>query len=205
MDFRMADQKDFSQCLASAISAFEEYPFFHVYKVEDQQLLYESIMKIWMDNCFRCGTVLVAEEDSQIVGVAALKAPDDDDIDIADLSHKESETLIDLIGIDKLRSFIRMCRDSDEACNSLPDPKWYLALLAVSAEHEGKGIGSQMLQKCVLPYISAQGGGLLTFDTNTEENRVFYKNKGFEEFDEMMLVENGVKIGNWSYKKVIGE
>ena len=60
-----------------------------------------------------------------------------------------------------------------------------------------------MLHDCILPYIAENGGGLLTFNTNAEINRAFYKKNGFEEFDVDTLNENGKEIGNWSYKRMI--
>lgn len=161
------------------------------------------MMKIWLDNSFHYGSVFVAEEDFQIVGVAVLQAPNDQEINIIDFSHKESSTLINLAGKDTLNAFINMCQMSDLACHRLPDPKWYLVLLAVSAEYKNRGIGSQLLQKSVIPSIAAQGGGLLAFNTNAEENRSFYQKNGFAEFDESVLYENGMKLGNWSYKRQI--
>lgn len=201
MFFRIGNRKDYPQCLSVLISAFENYAFFNIYRVKDQHLFFETMIKIWLDNCFRNGTVLVAEDDSRITSVAVLQAPGDPEIDIVDFSHRESKTLIDLAGKETLSAFLHMCEASDKACHSLPDPKWYLVLLAVSARREGRGIGSQMLQKFVIPYILDNGGGLLTFNTNAVVNLPFYHKNGFEEFDVSVLHENGVDLGNWSYKK----
>jgi GNAT superfamily N-acetyltransferase len=203
MIFRIGNRKDYLQCLSVLTSAFENYAFFNVYRAKNQHLFFETMMKIWLDNSFRNGTVLVAEENSTIVGVAVLQAPGDPEINIADFSHRESKTLIDLAGRNTLNSFLHMCEVSDKACHSLPNPKWYLILLAVSAEQEGRGIGSQMLQKFVIPHILENGGGLLTFNTNAEVNLPFYHKNGFEEFDVSVLHENGADLGNWSYKKEI--
>ena len=63
------------------------------------------------------------------------------------------------------------------------NPKWHLVLLAVQSCSKRCGIGSEMLQKCIIPYIKSNGGGVLTFNTNVEGNRAFYKKNGFEEFD----------------------
>lgn len=203
MIFRIGNRRDYPQCLSVLISAFENYAFFNVYQAEDQSLFFETMMKIWLDNSFRNGTVLVAEKDSRIASVAVLQAPGDPEIDIVDFSHRESKTLIDLAGKDTLNAFLHMCEVSDKACHSLPDPKWYAVLLAVSAREKGRGIGSRMLQKSVIPHILENGGGLLTFNTNAEVNLPFYHKNGFEEFDVSVLHENGVNLGNWSYKKEI--
>jgi ribosomal protein S18 acetylase RimI-like enzyme len=203
MTFRTGSRKDYQQCLSVMISAFKDYAFFNVYQTEDQHLFLEMMMKIWLDNSFRNGTVLVAEENSRIVGVVVLQAPGDSEINIVDFYHRESQMLVNLAGKDTLKAFLHMCELSDKACRSLPDPKWHLVLLAVSAKQEGQGIGSQLMQKAVIPYILEKGGGLLTFNTNAEVNLSFYHNNGFEEFDVSVLHANGVDLGNWSFKKDI--
>ena len=203
MVFRIGRQKDYLPCLAVLESAFEKYTFFQIYRAENQPLYFDAMMRIWLDNCFHNGTVLVAEENSRISGMAVLQAPGDPEIDIIDFSHKESRILIDLAGMDTLNAFLHMCEVSDRACRSLPDPKWYLVLLAVSVRQEGLGIGSQLLQNAVIPHILKNGGGLLTFNTNAEVNVPFYHKNGFQEFDVSVLHENGVDLGNWSYRKEI--
>ncbi|MGI6178332.1 MAG: GNAT family N-acetyltransferase [Eubacterium sp.] len=203
MIFRTGDRKDFSQCLSVLISAFENYAFFNIYRAKEQHRFFETMMKIWLDNSFRNGTVFVAEEHSEIVAAAVLQAPGDPEIDIVDFSHCESKTLIDLAGKETLNAFLHMCEVSDKACHDLPDPKWYAVLMAVAARQEGKGIGSKMLQSALIPYIRKNGGGLLTFNTNAEVNLPFYHKNGFQEFDVSVLHENGVELGNWSYKKEI--
>ena len=64
---------------------------------------------------------------------------------------------------------------------------------------KGCGLGSSMLQDCLIPYIKNQGGEELTLITNTEINRKFYTKNGFREFSERMLEQNGQTFGNWSF------
>lgn len=206
MIFRSGVKKDYSQCLDVLKSAFRKYPFFEIYKAkraEDQKQYFDTMMEMWLDSSFKYGSVLVAEENSQIAGLAVLQAPDDKEIDIVDPAHEKYPLLVNLAGAKTLDSFIDMCKASDLVCYNLPDPKWYLVLLAVSPEHAGQGIGSQILQKSVVPYISDRAGGLLTFNTSAEGNRHFYQRNGFKEFDATTLSENGIELGDWSYKMKI--
>lgn len=78
-------------------------------------------------------------------------------------------------GIKNTKAFLHMCEMSDKACHLIPDSKWHLVLLAVQSCSKRCGIGSEMLQKCIIPYIKSNGGGVLTFNTNVEGNRAFYK------------------------------
>ena len=203
MIYRKANKCDIGQCYEILKDAFKNYPFFEVYKGKNQKVFFDLMMKIWIDNSFEKGTVLIAENENNIVGIAVLKAPDDKEIDIVDFSHPESVNLVSAGGLDNVKAFIKMCESSDEACHTLSNPKWHLVLLAIPSKYKGNGIGSKMLHHCIIPYIAKLGGGLLTFNTNAERNRSFYIKNGFEEFDNSTLLENGIELGNWSYRMKI--
>lgn len=201
MNFRIADKKELIICTKVVKDAFDEYEFFNMFIEHPQKrkAYFEVLMEVWMKNCFQYGTVLVGTENDEIVSVAVLNAPDDKEIDFIDCSIKTIK-LFCIGGIKNTKRFLKMCETSDEACHVLPNPKWHLVLLAVAKKYSGKGIGSLMLQNCIIPYVSKHGGRLLTFNTNAEVNRSFYKKNGFEEFDISTLYENGKELGNWSYK-----
>ena len=74
-------------------------------------------------------------------------------------------------------------------------------MLAVDNSMKGCGLGSAMLNDCLIPYIRQQGGKDFTLITNTELNRKFYTKNGFYEFAERTLVRDGQQIGNWSFHK----
>ncbi|WP_081473718.1 GNAT family N-acetyltransferase [Paenibacillus terrae] len=63
--------------------------------------------------------------------------------------------------------------------------------IAVSNSFKGKGLGGKMLNECIKPYIASHGGGLITFNTNAEDNRSFYRKNGFTEIHEMTIRANG--------------
>lgn len=204
MIIRKAKTTELQQCIELLQDAFNGYAFFEIYvdDVKRRKKFFLSMMKIWMKNSFRYGTVLVCEDNEKIISVAVLKASQDKEIDFFDFSLQSLYSVL-LGGFQATKAFRHMCEVSDKACHSLPDPKWHLVLLAVSSHSKGQGIGSKMLHDCILPYIAENGGGLLTFNTNAEINRAFYKKNGFEEFDVDTLNENGKEIGNWSYKRMI--
>lgn len=204
MEFRKAKEAEKPICTEILKDAFREYNFFHVYvdNPKRERIFFHTVMNVWMKNGFKNGTVLVGLEDNTIVSVAVLKAPKDKEVEFIDKSF-QSVKMILAGGIRNTKAFLRMCEVSDNACHSLPEPKWHLIALAVSENHKGRGVGSSMLQSCIVPYVARHGGGVLTLNTNTEMNRLFYKKNGFEEFEELILHENGKDIGNWSYKTVV--
>ncbi len=204
MNFRRARKNEIGICAEILKDAFSSYSFFKVY-VDNQKrekVFFDNMMDIWMKNSYKNGTVFVGTENSSIIAVAALRAPGDKDIAFIDCSVKGLK-MAAACGIKNLKAFLKMCEASDDACHKLPDPKWHLVLLAVSGRYKGRGAGSSMLHDCIIPYVANNGGGLLTLNTNTQSNRVFYKKNGFYEFDETMLHENGKCIGNWSYKMAV--
>ena len=70
-------------------------------------------------------------------------------------------------------------------------PHWYLFLLGVAPEHQGKGIGSALLQ----PMLERCGIERLPIylDTGNKENVSFYQRKGFEIIGEVDLPD-GLRI-----------
>jgi ribosomal protein S18 acetylase RimI-like enzyme len=163
------------------------------------------MMEIWVRDCFEKGTVLTARQEEKIVGVAVLQSPEDEEIEIINKEDFAYDRLEKVAGADNIEKFIHMCEVSDADCHKLPIPKWHLVLLAISNKCNGQGIGSIMLQKCIIPYLKEHNAKLITFNTNAEINRRFYIKNGFEEFAVEYLIENGIRMGNWSYKMSISD
>ncbi|MCI7813500.1 MAG: GNAT family N-acetyltransferase [Lachnospiraceae bacterium] len=207
MNFRRANKTEIGTCTDIIKDAFYGYEFFEVYVDDPQQrrLFFETMMEGWMESSSKKGTVLIAEQKGEITAVAVLKEPDGEEIDLVDLESPQSSRMIAIGGRQNVEQFKEMCEISDKACRSLPDPKWHLVLLAVPKKWGGQGIGSRMLQEGILPYIASCGGGLLTFNTNVQKNRLFYKKNGFEEFEGEIIHRNGKEVGNWSYKIMVRE
>ena len=70
-------------------------------------------------------------------------------------------------------------------------------------DRKGEGIGSRMLQECLIPYVKEHGGKKLCLFTNSQGNRQFYRKNGFTEFDERQFAYKGKTIGSWSLQKII--
>ena len=77
---------------------------------------------------------------------------------------------------------------------------WYLNLLTVEPSAKGRGIGSAMLQECLIPFARDRGGNGLCLFTNSQENRRFYQKNGFREFDARWFEYRGHQLGSWSYR-----
>ncbi len=70
---------------------------------------------------------------------------------------------------------------------------------------KGKGLGSDMLNNCLIPYVKSASGTQLALVTNTEQNCKFYEKNGFDMFDktvlDMKLVDNYCFIRNLQSKE----
>lgn len=205
LSFRMASKQDIEACTQILKDSFRGYPFFELYVTDPkkQAKFLSAMYEVWMKTSFQNETVFVAEMDGAPVAVAVVKAPENKQSTPRDYLRAGGLRVVLAGGVLNTIRLMRTVHASDQACHNLPDPKWHLSLLAVSGSCKGHGVGSRMLNECIIPHIAGCGGGLLTFNTNTEENRAFYRKNGFEEFDEMICYGNGKQVGNWSYKKEI--
>ena len=71
---------------------------------------------------------------------------------------------------------------------------------AVSHNTQDKGVGSMLLKEHLFPYITKNGGGMVSLVTNTGINRKFYMSNGFEEFQEENFTLKNESVKNWSYR-----
>lgn len=205
LSFRLASNQDLEACTQLLKDSFQGYPFFELYVTDPkkQAKFLAALHEVWMKTSFQNETVFMAEMDGAPVAVAVVKAPNNKQSTPWDYLHAGGWRVMLAGGLLSAARLMRTVQASDQACHNLPDPKWHLSMLAVSGACKGHGVGSRMLNECITPYIANHGGGLLTLNTNTEENRIFYRKNGFEEFDEMIFHGNGKQVGNWSYKKEI--
>ena len=107
------------------------------------------------------------------------------------------------VGFSRILDFFTISEEAHADCAKNCPGAWYLELLAVDGNRKGQGLGSNMLQDCVIPYIKTRGDKLLSLITNTEQNRKFYTKNGFQEFAGRKLTRQGRTIGNWNFLRAI--
>lgn len=90
------------------------------------------------------------------------------------------------------------CYDYKKSGNGI----WYCCSLTVDPAFQGKGVGTALIE-FMGQYARARGGKQLTLFTNSDKNIAFYKNRGFEVFDQRNFVYEGHKMGSWSVKKTL--
>ena len=189
-------------CAALAARAFGDYDYFTYYIPDDQRRT--RFLSTMLESEVRINDgpadFLTAKDDGEIVAVAMLCPP---------AYKKPSEMAYMRAGFGKcfLQGGIRdvaawndMEGKAGEPCHSLGGQTWYLNLLTVEPNQKGQGLGSHMLQECILPYVKEHGGETLCLFTNSEANRNFYRKNEFEEFDQRFFNRKEKQLGSWSYR-----
>ncbi len=205
--FRKADKKDLKKCTELLAYSFWGYEYFEPFiKNEKKRYRFEhAIQEVNVKAYYDKTTMLIAEENGEIIAVAQLKSPEDKDACFWDYIKAGGLKVIAAGGLKNTFSWLDMFDKTGKVCHEYEEPHWYLSSLAVSLKAKGRGVGTRMLRDCIIPYISLHGGGLLMLITNSEKNREFYKKNGFEEFSGEIMEFNGYRMGNWGYRMEIDD
>lgn len=203
--YREANSKDFNRIAQLSAHSFGNYPYFdcafrHLFKNNDSYITYmEKLHRVHIKANTQQNKCFVGIKDGDIISTALLQDPDKKKADVEDYVKAGGLNLIFPVGLSKILNFFHFSEDARSDCDKKYPSAWYLEVLAVDNSMKGCGLGSSMLNDCLIPYIKNQGGKELTLITNTESNRRFYTQNGFHEFSERILQQNGQTVENWSF------
>lgn len=205
MEFRTADRNDLEACARILEQAFAGDSFFEAFAPPDERrrAFFRTLMRSWMKISLHHERVFVAIQNETLVGVASLAPPDGKKAGALEYLRAGGLGVARACGVKNALALCRLDERVNGPCDSLPEPRWYLSLLAVSPAAKGQGVGSALLQSCLLPYVKSRGGGVFTLNTNEERNRRFYIKNGFEEFCAETFCPNGIPVGSWSYRRTL--
>ncbi|HAH97211.1 MAG TPA: hypothetical protein DHD79_12215 [Firmicutes bacterium] len=196
-------KEEINDCALLAARAFETYEYFSNYIPDDstRSRFLKQMLQTEMSVKYPSADILVAKENGKIIAVAMLCPPN---------YKKPSDLKYILAGFLKLyrivdkktvSEWLEMEKKSGEPCHSIGgNYTWYLNSLTVDPNGQGTGIGSKMLQECVIPHVKANGGDLLTLFTNNKRNCAFYEKNGFTEFHQTSFQYRDTILGSWSFK-----
>lgn len=191
------------------VGAFAGYEYFSSFVPNERRRarflrnLFDSDVRV---NLERQHFLVARDEDGRVVAGAALRAPGYEHP--SDLAYLQAGVWRAYIsgGHRAMSAWLEMDDEAGTPCHELQAAEegvWYLHLLVVDAANEGKGIGTRMLQECLIPYVRERGGRELCLFTNSQVNRRFYERNGFDEFDERWFEHDGHRIGSWSYRQTV--
>ncbi len=197
------EREDLKTCALLAAEAFYDYEYFSIYISNDQRrhrfldsLILCEFKANWGKSDVR---FLTARDNGEISAVAQLCAPDFRKPSDADYIKAGWFGVMFKGGIRRVNAWNEMEKLASAPCHGRKGKNWYLSLLTVDKAAEGKGIGSRLLNECLIPYIKDAGGNSLSLFTNSEINRRFYEKNGFTQFDEKRFNYEEKSIGSWSY------
>ena len=210
--FRQATlEKDFDQCFEIHYEAFKDYPIFNIYTAntpEQQENFNKSLMNVQLNESFKNDIVFVAEKGNEMVGVALFQNPEHKEPNIFQYLYSSGIAMIRHIwygGFKNTFGFLDMV----DKCNaplmeySEKHPTWTLESISVKRKYFRQGIGSRMINECIIPYIKENNGNCLMLVTNTEGHTLFYKKNKFELFNKTEFICNNQLVKNWVFKRDI--
>ncbi len=202
MQYERMTREEIPECAALAERAFLDYQYFSDYVPEEKKrarfLL--SMLKVELKLNFDLMDIFTAKEDGRIAALAMLCPPDYVKPGAMQYLRAGFGGTYLAGGFRGVNDWCELEKKASAPCHRVKDA-WYLSLLTVDTDCHGRGIGSRMLNECIIPYIREKGGRELTLFTNSEGNRVFYRKCGFEEFDERFFEYHGKRLGSWSCRK----
>ena len=201
LQYRFAEEKDLQACVDLLSESFFDYPYFTNFIEEEEKRrdFVRSIQTIAVQIYYGKQRMLLAEEEGEILAVAAIQSPLDKGVEFKDYVSKKALQTFMIGGIFKTLSWISMTEQAEKVIHSQRHPYWYLSSLAVKNSRRGQGIGAQFLREGVIPYVAAEGGGQFTLITNTEGNARFYERAGFQLISYEEIHTSKAQMGNWSF------
>ena len=201
MTYETMKKEELKTCVGIAAKAFEKYDFFSIYFPNDKSRphLLHNMMKVEIGANFDRAHFLTAKENGKIVAFAMLRDPEYQEPDAGAYMRAGFWKNYLFGGKDNVAAWLSMDSKAGIPCKNLSGRTWFLNILTVAADVEGKGIGSRMIREGIIPYVKEHGGEALSLYTNSEINRRFYTKNGFQEFHEQHFSYNGKELGSWSY------
>jgi len=203
--YRQIKKDEFKPCNELNFEAFKDYPVYHVFEMEPEEKLNnfnKSLMGCQLYEGLVKDTAFVAERDNEILSVAVIQRPDHKGSSVPEYFLYGAFSVIRYGGFKNTFGFLDMVDRFNvphvEFAKKNPNT-WNLELLFVNKKYHGQGIGSRMINECVVPYVKKNGGEYLTLITNKEKNVHFYEKNGFDILQHDDLIYNNKQINNWTF------
>ncbi|ORX77938.1 hypothetical protein BCR32DRAFT_295320 [Anaeromyces robustus] len=203
-------EEDFEECLNVICDAFQGYPIYSIYTNKDdkqQQQFDRALMYCQLMDAFVHDTVMVAEYDKQILCVTLIQNPERKEPSVLEyILHLGGLSVFKTGGIKNTFGFLHMVEKINlprEEYSKKTPKTWNLECIAVNKNFKGQGIGSKMINECVVPLVRENGANHLTLITNKEKNTLFYKKNDFKVFQYDKFDINNKLVENWCFTRTI--
>ena len=207
--YREAKKSEIREIADLVATSFGEYPMYTLafrdkFKTKDDFIRYmKKLNRVHIGANARKHKCFVGELDGKIVSVALLQDPNIKRVSLFDYILAGGVGLLFPIGFKRLIGFFDISNEAHKDCAKRCGDVGYVELLAVSPDCKGQGLGSKMLNDCLIPYVESQKGTEPALITNTPSNCKFYEKNGFANFAVSELKWKNNAIQNWSFFKYI--
>lgn len=206
MQFRKATRDDLKEMSQLAATSFADYVIYEqsvksTFKTsaDYHRFLYE-MHYVQFATFLNKGTILIGTIDEKIVSLALLQSPQFKSLTLWNYICSGGLRLIPYMLKNRLLEFMNIMSKASEKCLDGTPDSWYINIFAVSKLHQGKQLGTKLIQNCVIPFVKQQGGRRLTVMTNNEMNQKFYSKNGFVQFFADKLHFKDGSANNWSFE-----
>ncbi len=207
--YREAYNKEIKEIAKMVAESFGEYPMYTLtfrdkFKTQEEFISYiTKLNKVHMSANAKKHKCFVGVENKKIVSIALLQNPNIKRISLWDYIISGGVRLLFPIGFKRLIDFFNISNKTHEACEREHQDAYYIELLAVSKESKCMGLGTKMINDCLIPYVKSQGGKEIALITNTKSNCKFYEKNRFRMFSFDSLIWNGKTLDIYSFIKEI--
>ena len=209
IEYREAYSSELKEIAKMVAESFGEYPMYTLtfrdkFKTKEGFISYiTKLNKVHISANARKHKCFVGVKDGKIVSVALLQNPNIKRISLWNYIVSGGNSLLFPVGFKRLIDFFNISNIAHKACEEKHKDAWYIELLAVDPNYKGQGLGSKMINDCLIPYCKAQGASELALITNTKANCKFYEKNGFNNFSYKKLNWKNKYIDNFSFVKNI--
>ncbi|GCF94162.1 N-acetyltransferase [Enterococcus florum] len=208
MHYRHTTADDLESVLRLSTEAFFADPLYTIMKKFCKtEAAYQQFIQIsqraFIRSYLTTTPCLAALDQDKVIAFAILEKPDHQKTDFLAYLKNGGWKLLRFVGIPSLIGYMKLLDQIMEPLNQITVPNWYLAHLAVDPAYQGRAIGSNMLQECIIPLVKEQDGKLLTLGTQTELNQRFYQKNGFTSFDHRLLTWKEQELNTWSLRREV--
>lgn len=201
MNYRFARKKDLPKVAALLTHSFDGYPFFELYVSDDEERakFNQAIQRVNTMVNYKHGILIIGEENGQILSAATLESPDAPSIGLVEYLNAGGLKVLEAGGLRNSLGFLSLLSRTAALCHTEYPDAWNLSNLVISDQYQGRGIGSDMLLECLVPFVESHGGSALTLITNSEKNCAFYEKNGFHSFGYETIHVGDKEMKNWSF------
>ncbi len=205
--YRKAYNKEIKEIAKMVAESFGEYPMYTLtfrekFKTQEEFISYiTKLNKVHIRANATKHKCFVGIENKKIVCVALLQNPNIKRISLWDYIISGGVRLLFPVGFKRLIEFFNISNKTHEACEREHNDAYYIELLAVSKTSKCMGLGSKMINDCLIPYVKSQGGKEIALITNTENNCKFYEKNVFRKFSYDTLTWHNKRLDTYSFIK----